>query len=274
MGHEVRLVAPQYVKGFVRGNKTDSRDAQAIAECVNLPSMKLVAVKTEYQQVVAAMHRFRERLIRNRTALSNEIRGLLSEVGHVIPTGIKKLEATLLILAGDADNTLLPDMRQMCLEARSELLELDQKISLYDERLERTCRETEVCQRLVKIPGVGPITATAIVSHIGDAKVFKNGREMSAYLGLVPNQHSSGGKTVLRGISKRGDRTIRKLLIHGARSIVRFSENRRDPLRSWVSRIDSKRGRNKACVALANKNARIIWALMAKGEEYQMRGVQ
>ncbi len=273
MGHEVRLVAPQYVKAFVRGNKTDSRDAQAIAECVTRPSMRLIAVKTSRQQEIASMHRIRERLVRNRTSLSNEMRGILNEFGHAIPTGMKKLEEVLLILAGDADSGLSQDMRQMLIEARTELREMTEKISLYEDRLEQVCRELEVCQRLIKIEGVGPITATAIVSHVGDAKIFKNGREMSAYLGLVPGQHSSGGKTVLKGITKRGDRTIRKLLIHGARSVVRFSENRTDPLRSWVNRIDKSRGRNKACVALANKNARIIWALMAKGEHYRARTV-
>lgn len=272
MGHEVRLVAPQYVKAFVRGNKTDSRDAQAIAECVVRPHMRLVAVKTTRQQEIASMHRIRERLVRNRTSLSNEMRGILNEFGHAIPTGMKKLEDVLLVLAGEADNGLSQDMRQMLIEARTELREMTEKINLYEARLGKVCRESEVCQRLVKIAGVGPMTATAIVSHVGDARIFKNGREMSAYLGLVPGQNSSGGKTVLKGITKRGDRTIRKLLIHGARSVVRFSENRTDPIRSWVNRIDKTRGRNKACVALANKNARIIWALMARGEQYQMRG--
>ena len=274
MGHEVRLVAPQYVKAFVRGNKTDSRDAQAIAECVARPSMRLVAVKTTRQQEIASMHRIRERLVRNRTSLGNEMRGILNEFGHTIPTGLKKLEEMLLVLAGDADNGLSQDMRQMLIEARTELRELTQKISLYETRLGQVCREMEVCQRLIKIEGVGPMTATAIVSHVGDAKIFKNGREMSAYFGLVPGQHSSGGKTVMGRITKRGDRTIRKLLIHGARSVVRFSENRTDPLRNWVNRIDKNRGRNKACVALANKNARIIWALMARGEHYRARAVE
>ena len=271
MGHEVRLVAPQYVKAFVRGNKTDCRDAQAIAECVSRPAMRLVAVKTVRQQEIAAMHRVRERLVRNRTSLGNEMRGILNEFGHVIPTGLKKLEEMLLVLAGDEDNDLSQDMRQMLIEARGELRELTEKISLYEARLGTVCRELEVCRRLVKIDGVGPMTATAVVAHVGDAKIFRNGREMSAYFGLVPGQHSSGGKTVLKGITKRGDRTIRKLLIHGARSVVRFSENRTDPLRRWINRIDKTRGRNKACVALANKNARIIWALMARGEEYKAR---
>ena len=199
------------------------------------------------------------------------MRGILNEFGHAIPTGLKQLEEMLLVLAGADDNDLSHEMRQMLIEARAELREMTEKISLYEARLGQVCRELEVCQRLIKISGVGPMIATAIVAHVGDARIFKNGREMSAYFGLVPGQHSSGGKTVMQGITKRGDRTIRKLLIHGARSVVRFSENRTDPLRSWVSRIDKTRGRNKACVALANKNARIIWALMAQGEQYRVR---
>lgn len=268
-GHKVILVAPQYVKAFVRGNKTDSRDAQAIAECVSRPEMKHVAVKTVRQQEIAAIHRVRERLVRNRTALCNEMRGLLLEFGIVIAPGMKKLEAALLECAGDADNDLSQDFRSLLICSRVELQALNQQIQEYEQKLEQVIKEIEVCQRLVKIPGVGPMTATAIVAHIGDAGIFRNGREMSAYLGLVPNQCSSGGKTVLLGISKRGDRTIRKLLIHGARSVVRFSQGKTDPMREWVNRIDIRRGRNKACVALANKNARIIWAMMARGESYR-----
>lgn len=273
MGHEVKMVAPQYVKAFVRGNKTDSRDAAAIAECVTRPSMRFVAVKTTRQQEIASMHRIRERLVRQRTALGNEMRGILNEFGYAIPVGMKKLETMLLLLARDAENDLSQEMRQMLIEARTELREITEKIGLYETRLVQVCRDLEVCQRIVKIEGVGPMTATAIVAHVGDARIFKNGREMSAYFGLVPGQNSSGGKIVMKGITKRGDRTIRKFLIHGARSIVRFSENKTDPLRSWVNRIDKTRGRNKACVALANKNCRIIWALMARGEHYRSRAI-
>lgn len=270
MGHEVKLVAPQYVKAFVRGNKTDSRDAQAIAECVSRPEMKQVAIKTERQQEIAAIHRVRERLVRNRTALGNEMRGLLHEFGYVIPVGIKWVETSLLEYASDGENNLSADFRELLIEARSELKELTRKIKQYEQKLESISKEIEICQRLLKVPGVGAITATAIVAHIGDAKVFKNGREMAAYLGLVPKQNSSGGKTVLLGISKRGDRTIRRLLIHGARSVIQFSGGKTDPLRQWVSRLDDRRGRNKASVALANKNARIIWVLMARGESYRV----
>ena len=269
MGHEVRLVAPQYVKGFVRGNKTDRRDAQAIGECVSRPEMRLVALKTRRQQEIASMHRVRDRLVRSRTALSNEVRGLLHEFGDVVGTGMKKLLDALLLHAGDAEHGLSEDFRSLLIEARVELMELSQKIRGHEQQIEKISQASEVCRRLVQVPGVGPITATALVAHVGNARVFKNGREMSAYLGLVPRQHSSGGKTQLLGITKRGDKSLRRLLIHGARSVVRLSAERNDPLRKWVHRIELMRGRNKAVVALANKNARILWALIAKGENYR-----
>ena len=152
---------------------------------------------------------------------------------------------------------------------RSELLMWDEKIISYERQLLEIVKENPVCRRLTDIPGIGPITATAVWAHVGNALLFKNGRQFAAYLGLVPRQHSSGGKTRLQGISKRGDRYIRQLLIHGARAVVRFAELKKDPRSLWIQRIDIQRGRNKACVALANKNARVIWALMARGEEYK-----
>ena len=271
MGHEVRLVAPQYVKAFVRGNKTDKRDAQAIAECVSRPEMKLVAIKTVRQQEIAAIHRVRERLVRSRTALSNEMRGLLQEFGYIVGMGMKRLGDALLGYASDAESSFSNDFRELLIASRTELIGLNQKIKEHEDKLKIICKEMEVCQRLLTVPGVGPMTSTAIVAHIGDARAFKNGREMAAYLGLVPKQHSSGGKTVMLGISKRGNRTIRKFLIHGARAVIQFSERKTDRVSQWVRSVDSRRGRNKACVALANKNARIIWALMVRGESYLAR---
>lgn len=270
MGHDVKLVAPQYVTPFVRGNKTDRRDAQAIADCISRPEMKLVAVKTIHQQEIAALHRVRSRLVASRTALMNEMRGLLHEFGIVIPTGRLHLESALQEHAADADNNFGADFRALLLDSYSELQELNERICSLEEKISALANTSEVCKRMMQVPGVGPTIATALLAHIGDAKVFKNGREMSAYLGLVPKQNSTGGKTVLLGISKRGDKTIRTLLIHGARSIVRFSEGKKDKLRQWVNQIDNRRGRNKACVALANKNARILWAIMATGKEYKI----
>lgn len=269
MGHEVRLVAPQYVKPYVRGDKTDRNDAAAIAECVSRPSMRFVAVKSVEQQEVQALHRVRERLVVNRTALSNELRGILAEFGYAIPTGYQALKAAVLGIVEDAESPFSDVLRRTLLGMRSELLQLDERIAAYDDEFSKMCKKADVCRRLIQIPGVGPITATAIWAHVGSAAHFKNGRQFSAYLGLVPKQHSSGGKQRLLGITKRGDGYIRRLLVHGARAVVRFSEKRTDPRSRWIMRLDRERGRNKACVALANKNARVIWAMMATGHNYR-----
>lgn len=269
LGHEVRLVGPQYVKAYVRGEKTDRNDAAAIAECVSRLGMKLVALKSVGQQEVQALHRVRQRLVRNRTRLGNELRGMMSEFGYVMGRGYKSLKAGILKVVSEEGSPLSEKLKRVLLELRGELLELDRKIGDYEKLLLELCREVRVCRRLLGIPGVGPITATAIWAHVGNALMFKNGRQFAAYLGLVPRQHSSGGKTRLLGISKRGDRYIRQLLVHGARAVIRYSENKEDSRSRWIQRIDRERGRNKACVALANKNARVIWALMTKEEEYR-----
>lgn len=269
MGHEVRLVAPQYVKPYVRGDKTDRNDAAAIAECVSRPSMRFVAVKSVGQQEVQALHRVRERLVGNRTALSNELRGILAEFGYAIPTGYQALKTAVLGIVEDAESPFSDVLRRTLLAMRSELLQLDARIVAYEGEFDKICKEADVCRRLIQIPGVGPITATAIWAHVGSAGHFKSGRQFSAYFGLVPKQHSSGGKQRLLGITKRGDGYIRRLLIHGARSVVRFSEKKTDPRSAWIVRLDRERGRNKACVALANKNARVIWAMMATGHDYR-----
>lgn len=269
MGHEIRLVAPQYVKPYVRGDKTDRNDAAAIAECVSRHQVRCVAVKSVRQQEVQALHRVRERLVTNRTALSNELRGILAEFGYAIPTGYQALKVVVLRIVEDAESPFSDTMRRTLLEMRSELLELDKRIAVYETEFETMCKEEDYCKRLLEIPGVGPITATAIWAHVGSAHHFKNGRQFSAYLGLVPKQHSSGGKQRLLGITKRGDGYIRRLLIHGARSVVRFSDKKTDARSLWIARLDRDRGRNKACVALANKNARVIWALMKTGKDYR-----
>lgn len=269
MGHDVRLMAPQYVKAYVRGDKSDRNDASAIAEAVTRPGMRFVPIKSLVQQEVQSWHRVRERLVKNRTALSNEMRGLLLEFGYAIPLGYSALKEAVLKIVSEEHCALAEVTQQMFLELRSELLDLDRRILLYEKQLLGICCEVDVCRRLVAIEGVGPITATAIWAHVGNPQHFKSGRQFAAYFGLVPRQNSSGGKERLMGITKRGDQTIRRLLIHGARSVVRFCEKRSDVRSRWIHRIDKQRGRNKACVALANKNARIIWALMARGEEYR-----
>lgn len=271
MGHEVRLVAPQFVKPFVRGEKNDKNDARAIAECVMRPNMRFVAVKSIKQQELQMWHRMRSGLVNQRKSLSNELRGLLAEFGYVMPTGYRALEKKIIEIVSLAESPFEDRTKDLLLQMRMDLVNLEKRILGYEEMFARLCREVDVCKRLIQIEGVGIITATAIWAHVGEASRFKNGRQFAAYLGLVPKQNSSGGKVRLSGITKRGDKTIRQLLIHGARAVVRFADKRLTTSRKhrWVHRIDKERGRNKACVALANKNARTIWALMYYGTEYK-----
>lgn len=271
LGHEVRLMSPQFVKPYVKSNKNDRADAEAIAEAVTRPNMRFVAVKTIEQQDVQALHRVRERLVGTRTALINELRGLLGEYGVVLPQGAQRLRAKISdALENATSQGLITQMsRQTFDELLGELHELDERVERMDQRIKAIHRAHPVCQRLAEIPGVGPLTATAIVSAVGDPSMFKNGRAMSAWLGLVPRQHSSGGKEVLLGISKRGDTYLRKLLIHGARTVVRWRDRHpEDRQTRWLKVLVERRGVNRATVALANKNARRIWVLMAHEVEY------
>lgn len=263
-GHEVRLMAPRFVKPYVKSNKTDRNDAEAIAEACMRPSMRFVAVKTEAQQDMLSIHRARELAIKQRTAVSNQIRGLLNEYGIVFPKGIRSARK----LAG-----FLEDWKDllsvMAIELFSELHEaftqIDGQIKKYDRRIERLACQDERCRELQNIPGVGPVTASAIVATVGDPRVFRNGREMAAWLGLVPKQHSSGGKVVLGGISKRGDCYVRKQIIQGARAFIKVCEQRTDRIGCWAASKKLSGGYNRAAVAMANKNARMMWAVMKCG---------
>jgi len=269
LGHEVKLINPQFVKPYVKSNKNDSHDAQAICEAVGRPSMRFVAVKNVGQQDIQALHRIRERLVKDRTALVNQIRGLLTEYGIVIAQGIDKVRKQLPIIIENVDNELSVLGQELLHDLQIQLLELDSKVKAYDRKVDAICRANEMCQRLTEIEGVGALTATAVVASVGDAKVFKNGRELAAFIGLVPKQHSSGGKQKLLGISKRGDRYLRCLLIHGARAVLIRAKNLPDKKEQWLKDLVARRGHNKAIVALANKNARVMWAMMAKQEAYQ-----
>ena len=264
-GHEVKLMSPQYVKPYVKTNKNDQNDAEAIAEAVTRPSMHFVSPKSIEQQDIQALHRIRQRLIEQRTALSNQIRGLLTEYGIVFPQGISHVRKKLPEVFAKEKSTLTDLGQNIFAQLYEELKGLDTRIKDFDKRIEKTCQQNEVCQRLIKVEGVGPLTATALVAAVGDVHVFKNGRQMSAWLGLVPRQRSSGQRHVLLGISKRGDSYLRTLLIHGARSVVRIAKEKG----CWLMGVVDRRGTNRACVALANKNARILWALMAQGTDYQ-----
>ena len=267
-GHEVRMMSPQFVKPFVKSNKSDRNDSEAIVEACIRPSMRFVPVKTTAQQDILAIHRSRELAIKSRTAQANQIRGFLNEYGVLVPQGINKMKELTEIIEVHSEK-LTPIIINLMTELYNLFKVYDAQISKYDQQLETLAKMNPMCQEVQKMPGVGPIIASAIVATIGDAKAFKNGREVSAWLGLVPRQYSSGEKIILGGISKRGDRYMRKLLIQGARAAVKVCDKKKDKLNCWVSKNKQRSGFNKAAVALANKTTRMIWALMATGECYR-----
>jgi transposase len=269
LGHQIKLIPPQYVKPFVRGNKNDYNDALAIAEAVTRPEMRFVAVKTPAQQDMQALHRLRERRVAERTALCNQVRGLVGEYGIVLPRGINTLRRRLPELLEDGANGLSDFFRRLLAESYRQLQELDAHIEFYTEELVRQSRSSDACQRLQTIPGYGPIVASVFYALVGNGSGYRRGRDVSAAVGLVPRQHSSGGKDTLLGISKRGDRYLRCLLIHGARSVVTQAAKKDDRLSRWINRIRAERGFNKAAVALANKLARMGWVILARKTTYQ-----
>jgi transposase len=272
-GHDVRLIAPQFIKAYVKSPKNDTRDAEAICEAVTRPTMRFVPIKRVEQQDLQALHRIRERLMKARTALVNEIRGLLSEYGIVLPQSIAKFRALIMTKLEDDQAKLTALSTEVFRHLYEEFLALEKRLAYYDEKLTAMGQAHPECQRLQTIPGVGPVSATALIAAIGDVTQFKNGRQLAAWLGLVPREHSTGGKPRLLGISKRGDRYLRKLLIHGARATLRWVDTRSDDRSQWLSALIARRGKNRAAVALANKNARIAWALLAPNQEYRARTV-
>lgn len=269
LGHDVRLIAPQFVKPYVKGNKNDANDAEAICEAGSRPTMRYVPVKSAEQQAALSVHRIRSRAIRARTALLNETRGLLGEFGLIEPRQGVAATRALLARALAPDSGLPATLRELMDDLQDELQETDQRIAHLDRLIQQQARQDERVQRLMQLEGVGPISATAIVAAVGDARQFQSGRQLAAWLGLVPRQHSSGGKDRLGSISKRGDTYLRTLLIHGARAALNASANKTDPRSAWLNALKSRRNTNIATVALANKNARIIWALLSKGEDYR-----
>jgi transposase len=268
LGHEVKLIPPQRAKAYVYGNKNDYNDARAIAEAATRPGIRGVAVKTIEEQDIQALHRMRSQCLRDRTALVNSTRGFLSEYGIVILKGITSLRNSIPELLEDADNGLSIMFRYLLARRYDQLVELDNHIKFYTDQLERLGREDESCQRLQTIPGFGPIVASAFRSAIGDGSAYSRGRDAAASLGLVPRQHSTGGKNVLLGISKRGDRYVRSLLVHGARAVVTQAARKSDKLSNWLNRIVKERGKNKAVVAMANKMARMGWAILRHSTSY------
>jgi transposase len=269
LGHTVKLMAPQFVKPYVKTNKNDAADAEAICEAVGRPNMRFVPVKSAEQQAVLGLHRARQGFVIARTAQVNQIRGLLTEFGLVIPQGKKSLTQHVPEILEDAENGLPGAFRQLIGRLFEHSRELDRQAKDLEAQIQADHREDTKSQRLQRIPGIGPITASALVASVGDASTFTNGRQFAAWLGLVPRQNSSGGKEKLLGISKRGDVYLRTLLIHGARAVLRHLHRHADQAEGWLARLAARRNPNIAAVALANKNARIVWALLAHGRDYQ-----
>jgi transposase len=269
-GHDVRLIAPQFVKAYVKSPKNDARDAEAICEAVTRPTMRFVPIKRVEQQDLQALHRIRERLINARTALVNEIRGLLNEDGIVLPQSIVKFRALIVDKLREEQAKLTTLSTEVFWHLYDEFLAVEKRLTYYDEKLAAMGRAHPECQRLQTIPGIGPLSATALIAAIGDVSQFKNGRQLAAWLGLVPREHSTGGKPRLLGISKRGDRYLRKRLVHGARATLRWVDTKADDRSQWLRALIARRGTNRAAVALANKHARIVWALLAHNQEYRV----
>lgn len=268
-GHQVKQIAPQHVKAYVRGNKNDYNDALAIAEAVVRPEMRFVSTKTQTQQDIQSLHVLRKKCERDRTANCNEIRGLLAEYGIVIPQGIYNVYHALPALFDrNRDNGLSELFKELLEQHYLKLTQLKEHLDFYTQRIKQLSQQEE-CQRLQTIPGIGPIIASAFFQYVGNGSEFKNGRTVSASIGLVPRQHSSGGKDKLLGISKRGDGYLRTLMIHGARAVVRTHQNKDTPLAYWIRRLVKTRGNNKAAVAVANKLARIGWAILKHGGCYK-----
>jgi transposase len=268
LGHRVDLIAPQFVKPYVKGNKTDRADAEAICQAARRDGMRFVAVKSVGQQEIQFLHRVRSRYVRQRTALSNEVRGFLREYGIILNCGIAQVRRLPELLEQN-DEKLSALSRELFEALYEEFVAVDAQVNKYDRKLKKLALGHPVCRRLMQADGIGPITATAVVSSVGDVQEFKNGRGFSAWVGLVPRQNSSGDRIRLGRISKRGDGYLRQLLVHGARSVVLHSRHRSDKRSIWIQELIKRAGFNKTVVAVANKNARIVWALMAKDQPYR-----
>lgn len=267
-GHAPRLMPPQYVKPFVKSNKNDYRDAEASAEAVQRPTMRFVPLKSEAQLDLQTLHRVRQRLVGRRTALINHLRAILLERGITVPQRRRVLETRLPAILADEQAGLSPRVCHLIEDMRVEWRDLDRRIEEFDAELVATARENDACRRLCEIPGIGVLNATALVAAVGDGAVFDKGRDMAAWLGLVPRQHSTGGKPRLLGISKRGNTYLRTLLIHGARAALPHLAARSDVLGCWLRALLARVHQNVAVVALANKLARIAWAVLAGGRRY------
>ena len=269
LGHKVRLIPPQYVKPFVKTNKNDAADAEAICEAVLRPTMRFAAVKSADQQSVLMLHRARELLVRQRTMLINALRGHCGEFGLIAAQGARKVAALIEVIE-DPDDHRLPSLAQQALLSLVvQLREAEERIAGLEKELMAWHRSNEASLRLATIPGVGVITATALVATVGDATQFHSARQFAAWLGLVPRQQSSGGKDRLGRISKRGDGYLRRLLVHGARTVLFWSRRRKETRSDWLEAMLARRPTNVVMVAMANKTARIVWAMLSRNEAFQ-----
>jgi transposase len=269
LGHEVRLMPPQYVKPYVKTNKHDAADAEACCEAVQRPSMRFVPVKSETQQSLLMLHRIRDRLVAERTGTISAVRGHMAEFGIVAARGGLGMKELLAIIS-DLDDPRVPPMARELLVLQVEHLRaIETRIAELDERLQHQARSDEAAKRLTAIPGVGPVIATAMVATVVDARTFPSGRSFAAWLGLTPRQHATGGRERLLGISKRGDGYLRRQLMHGARSLVKIAQGREGKLWAWVNGLLARRSFNTTVAAVANKLARIAWALLARGESWR-----
>jgi len=272
-GHKVKLIAPQFVKPFVKSNKNDAVDAEAICEAVQRPNMRFVAIKEVTHQDIQSLHRMRSLAVSRRTAQVNQIRGLLLEYGIDIPRGRSHVREQLPCILENAENGLTYLFRELLSDLYEELVRLDERVGDYEKKIKKIAQADEQARRLLTIPGIGPVVSTALISAIGDINMFKNGRELAAWLGLVPRQSSTGGKPRLLGISKRGDSYLRALLIHGARSILQHAEKKTDRTNYWINKLAQRRNKNIAAVAMANKIARTAFALLKHKQDYQLTTV-
>lgn len=268
-GFTVKLIAPQFVKPYVKSNKNDANDAEAICEAMSRPHMRFVSVKSVAQQDIQATHRIRSGLIEQRTAKANQIRGLVAEYGLVAPQQLGHLRSALPDWLEDAENGLSSHFRRLLNGLWGDLRTLDARVAELDAEIKQIVLNHPAAERLQQLRGVGPITATALLAAVGHGEQFANGRQMAASLGLTPKQHSSGGKDRLLGISKRGDGYLRTLLVHGARSVIRSSKDKADRLSQWVTSLSARSHPNVAAVALANKTARMAWAMLRNGTDYR-----
>jgi transposase len=267
LGIEVRLLHARFVRPYVKSAKNDARDAEAICEAALRPHMRFVPLKSPEQQDLQALHRAREQLVLRRTALINQTRGLLAEYGIVLPKGAWRFRRDAAAVLDAPELTALA--AELFHDLLDQLRELEARLAALDRRLVALCRQSEACRRLAALPGVGPIIATALVAGVGDARQFRCGRDLAAWIGLVPRQHSSGGRPKLLGIGAGGNHYLRKQLIHGARAVLLRLGARDDGRSQWLKALVDRRGVNRAVVALANKTARIAWVLLARGETYR-----